>query len=196
MWVCPVRALDCENVPTLCFGICFFLWTSGAYQDNEQAWDFTVLGPRQCRAFVALSFVNGAQLQQLAMMHVVCDLNPCYTSSKAPLAIAQVDQISYLWKIRDSGILWIPLTGRIQALFSCWFLVCFWYLLVLISCFEMITCIFKINILSSILNCVEWKSYSSLCHGQYDCFRELGPYEKVNSLKNGNRTSHICITRA
>lgn len=33
-----------------------------------------------------LSFMNGAQLQQLAM-HTVCNLNPYHTSSRVPLAI-------------------------------------------------------------------------------------------------------------
>lgn len=33
-----------------------------------------------------LSFMNGAQLQQLAML-TVCNFNPCHTSSRVPLAI-------------------------------------------------------------------------------------------------------------
>lgn len=43
----------------------------------------------------ALSLMNGAQLQQLALC-VVCNLSSCYASSRVPLAIAHVNQINQL----------------------------------------------------------------------------------------------------
>lgn len=83
-------ALDCERVPVTSFCISFFLRTYRAYQDDEQAGDFTVLIHRLGRALPALPFMNGARFQQLAM-RIVCNLNP-YSTSRVPLTIAHVDQ--------------------------------------------------------------------------------------------------------
>lgn len=139
------------RVSIVCFGTCCYLWTFGAYQDKEQAWVFTVLVPKQYRAFAAISFMNGAQLQQFAM-HTVCSLDRIYLH-KGALSYSSCWFNKFSEK---SGIdvFFKTLRQKNKAWFSYWFLLCFLYLLILIFCFEAVTCIFKITILSRICKCL------------------------------------------